>query len=69
MKWFDAEGFMEFMRSEFPEPMKYHFTYDLLGNMINYLMEQFDDNTQLAHTISEIVPEVTEEEVLRFCAK
>ena len=69
MKWFDVERFMEFMRNEFPEPMKYHFTFDLLENMINYLMEQFDDNTQLAHTISEIVPEVTEEEVLRFCAK
>lgn len=69
MKWFDLEKFMEFMRTEFPKPMENHFTYDLLENTINYLMEEFEDNTHLAHVISEIVPEVTEEEVLRFCAK
>ena len=69
MKWFDIEAFMEFMRNEFPEPMKNHFTYDLLQNTIEYLMDQFDDNTELASMISEIVPEVTEKEVLKFCAK
>ena len=69
MKWFNIEEFMEYMRTEFPEPMENHFTYDLLQNTIEYLMEQFDDNTQLANMISEIVPEVTEEEVLIFCAK
>ena len=69
MKWFDIEEFMEYMRTEFPKPMENHFTYDLLENTINYLMEQFEDNKYLAHTISEIVPEVTEEEVLKFCAK
>lgn len=69
MEWFAIEKFMEYMRTEFPEPMKNHFTYDLLENTINYLMEQFDDNTYLANTISEIVPEITKEEVLKFCAK
>ena len=69
MKWFDIDEFMEYMRTEFPEPMQNHFAYDLLENTINYLMEQFEDNKYLAYTISEIVPEVTEEEVLRFCAK
>lgn len=69
MKWFDVEEFMEYMRTEFLEPMKNHFTYDLLQNTVEYFMEQFDDNTQLAYMISEIVPEVTKEEVLRFCAK
>lgn len=69
MKWFDIDEFMEYMRNEFPEPMRNHFTYNLLKNTIEYLMEQFDNSTHLAYTISEIVPEVTEEEVLRFCAK
>lgn len=68
-KWFDIDEFMEYMRNEFPEPMRNHFTYDLLQNTVEYLMEQFDDNTYLAYTISEVVPEVTEEEVLKFCAK
>ena len=69
MKWFDIEGFMEYIRIKFPEPMKNHFTYDLLQNTVEFLMEQFDDNTQLAHMISEIVPKITEEEILRFCSK
>lgn len=69
MKWFDLEAFMEYMRTEFPEPMKYHFTYDLVQNIVEYLMEQYEDNTHLAHEISELIPEVTEEEVLKFCAK
>lgn len=70
MKWFKNEEFMEYIRTEFPEPMKYHFTYDLLENIIKYLMEEFEDNTYyLAHTISEIIPEITKEEVLKFCSK
>ena len=69
MKWFDVEGFMEYMRTEFPKPMKNHFTYDLLRNTVEYLMEQFDDNTHLASTLNEIIPEITEEEILKFCAK
>jgi hypothetical protein len=69
MPWFDINEFMEFMRNEFPEPMKSHFTYDLLRNTVEHLMEQFDDNTELASMIAEIVPDVTEDEVLRFCAK
>ena len=33
MKWFDIGGFVEYMRTEFPMPMKNHFTYDLLYNI------------------------------------
>ena len=69
MKWFDIESFMEYVRTKFPEPMRNHFTYDLLENTINYLMDQFEDNRHLTYTISKIVPEITEEEVLRFCVK
>lgn len=54
MKWFNIEEFMEYMRTEFPEPMRNHFTYDLLENTINYLMEQFEDNRHLAYIISEL---------------
>lgn len=69
MEWFSLNEFMEFMREEFPEPMKNHFTYDLLQNTIEYLMNSFDNNKELAQSICEIVPEITEEEVLKFCAK
>lgn len=69
MKWFDIDEFMEYMRTEFPKPMKNHFTYNLLYNTCEYLMEQFEDNTHFAYTISKIIPEITENEVLKFCAK
>ena len=69
MKWFNIDEFMEYMRNEFPEPMRCYFTYDLLQNTIEYLMEQFEDNNYLANVICEIVPEITKEEVLIFCAK
>lgn len=69
MKKFSSDEFIEYIRTEFPKPMKNHFTYNLLENIVNYLMEEFDDNTCLAYTISKIIPEITEEEVLKFCSK
>lgn len=65
----DVEEFMEYMREKFPEPMKYHFTYDLLEGIINYLMEQEFSVVQIANTLRRIVPEIKVEEVLPFSRK
>lgn len=67
MQKFNIDEFMEYMREEFPEPMKYHFTYNLLGNVIKDLMKQCSDKKYFANTMSTIIPEITEEEILRFC--
>ena len=69
MEWFNIDEFMEYMRTEFPEPMKYHFTYNLLKNTVKDLMKQCSDKKYFAYSVSNIVPEITSEEVLRFCAK
>lgn len=67
MTWFDADGFLEYMCGEFPTAMENPFTRELLANIVNDLMERYDDSTYLAHVISEIVPEIEEEEVIQFC--
>lgn len=69
MKQFNIEKFMEYMRETFPEPMKYHFTYNLLKNIIIDLTEQCEDNSYLIFTICKIVPEITEKEILEFCTE
>ena len=66
MTRFDIDGFMEYMRTEFPEPMQYHFTYDLLKNLIGVLVEQFESSVQIANILHRIVPEITVEEVLFY---
>ena len=51
------------MREEFPNPMSNHFTYDLLENTINKLIEFTDDKNQLTDWLEEIIPEVKREEI------
>ena len=61
--WFFVNGFMSYMREEFPNPMSNHFTYDLLENTINKLIELTDDRNQLTNWLEEIIPEVKREEI------
>ena len=69
VKWFDDEGFIEYIKEKFPWIKNCDFTCKLLKNIVADLMEQIDDNEYLAYTISKIVPSVTIEEVSKFCAK
>ena len=62
-RWFFVGGFMDFMREEFPEPMSNHFTYDLLENMINKMIDLTEYQSELADWLEEIIPEVTREEI------
>jgi len=65
----DVEEFMEYVREKFPEPMKFHFTYDILRGIINYFMEQDLSVVQIANLLMKIVPEIVADEVLRFSKK
>lgn len=67
MKWFDVDGFLEYMQGEFPTAMENSFTRELLENIVHDLIDRYDDSTYLAHAIAEIVPEIEEKEVLQFC--
>lgn len=65
-KWFNIDDFMEYIHEEFPEPLKNHFTYDLVENIINYVIDQVDETDEFISIIIKIIPEVTENEYRRF---
>ena len=63
---FFVNGFMSFMLGEFPEPMSNHFTYDLLENTVNKLLELTEDRVEFIDWLTEILPEVEREELEYF---
>ena len=55
-------GFMDWAREEFPEPLSTHFTYEMLENIITYVAERSETSEEFILQMTSIVPEVTEEE-------
>ena len=46
----NKEEFLHYLHEEFPEPMRNHFTYDLIDNLIDYI-ENHCDGLEYAHEI------------------
>lgn len=61
----DKDGFMLYIKENFPGTIDNHWNSDLLENIINYGMEIFLDCT-IADFLLEIIPEITYEEILPF---
>lgn len=57
-----SNGFMSWVSGEFPGPLSYHFTYDMLENIITYVAERSETSEEFIMQITSIVPEVSEEE-------
>lgn len=59
---------MEHLTKEFANAIEYHpWTYSLLENIIDYGMENKDyTRDQLLNFLTEIIPEVSEGELLQF---
>ena len=55
---------MNYLREEFPEPMQYHFTYDLVENVIRHADMNMSRDMVIYH-ISEMIPEVTMDEIVK----
>lgn len=64
---FDDKAFMEYMKHQFPEPMSFHFTYDMLENLLSYLFEQEYSIVQIGNILHRIIP-IKVEEILQFCS-
>lgn len=62
---FDVDEFMAYIKKEFPEPMEYHFTYDMLKNLLSFLFEEDYSIVQIANILHRIIP-VEVEEILQF---
>jgi len=68
IKGFDKDGFMTWLKEEFPGVIDTHWNYDLVENIIDYATEhEHIGKDQFAYFISNMLPEVEFLEVARFC--
>lgn len=65
---FNKEGFMNWLKEEFPGVIDTHWNYDLVENIIDYALENKNTSKdQLAFFISDMLPEVEYTEIAKFC--
>lgn len=64
--YFFLDGFMDWVRDEFPDPLKNHFTYDMLENIIQYVLDTTETQSEFLEAMIKIVPEITEEEWMEW---
>lgn len=63
---FNSNAFMHWVKEEFPDPLSYHFTYDMLEAIIVWVANRCETAEEFLVSITNIVPEVTREEWERF---
>lgn len=65
---FDKDGFMSWLKEEFPGVVDTHWIWNLVENIIDYATKNKNaSKDQLPYFISDIIPEVEFLEVARFC--
>lgn len=64
--WFFVDGFMDWAREEFTPVYEHHFTYDMLENIINYVIDTTETQSEFLEAMIKIVPEVTMEEWMEW---
>ncbi len=68
IKGFDKDGFMTWLKEEFPGVIDTHWNYDLVENIIDYATEhEHISKDQFAYFVSDMLPEVEFLEVAKFC--
>lgn len=66
-KGFDKEGFMEWLKKEFPGVVETRWNYDLVENIIDYgFKHETVSKDQLCYWISDMLPELEFLEVAKF---
>ena len=64
---FNFEGFMTWLKEEFPGLIDTHWNYDLIENIVEYgFKHEMISKDQLCYWISDMLPEVEFLEVARF---
>lgn len=65
---FNKEGFMKWLKEEFPGVIDTHWNYDLVENIIDYAMENKNTgDDELAIFLSSMLPEIEYIEIAKFC--
>ncbi len=62
MSEIEIQKLLDYIQSEFPEPMSNHFTYDLVENTIRYAVDNLPSDMVLYH-IAEMIPEISADEL------
>lgn len=61
----NKQGFMQYVKEEFPEVIDTHWNWDLLENIIDYATSIYNGQ-ELIKFLMNIIPEVTYEEYIDF---
>lgn len=64
---FNKDGFMRWLKEEFPGAIDTHWNYELVENILEYALRHEVSKDQFAYFVSDILPEVEFLEVARFC--
>lgn len=65
---FNKDGFMDWLKDEFPGCIDSHWNWDLVENIIDYAVEHNNDSKdQFCYFVSDMLPEVEFLEVAKFC--
>lgn len=60
-------NFMKYLKTEFPNVLDNHFTYELIENMLRFAYNNYGHSKDMAKTIIyDIIPEITWEELDKY---
>ena len=64
---FDKDGFLEWIKEEFPGVIDTHFNYDMMDNLLEYAILNKDySQIMFIDFLESIIPEITHEEIKKF---
>lgn len=67
---FDKDGFLTWIKEEFPGVINNHFNYDMMDNLLEYAILNKDySKIMFIEFLQSIIPEITYEEVEKFIAE
>lgn len=67
---FDKDGFMSWLKEEFPGVVDTHWNWNLVENIIDYAIDNKNSSDdELAIFLSSMLPEIEYTEIAKFCDK
>lgn len=65
---FDKDGFMKWLKEEFPGVVDTHWNWDLVANIIDYAIDNKNaSDDELPIFLSSMLPEIEYTEIAKFC--
>ncbi len=65
--FFDVDAFKAYLEKEFPQPMSFPFTRELIDNILDDAADEYNyDDGQFLNRLVAMIPELTWDEVIQF---